>query len=155
MTTSQHHVALQLQMGLDYRHVATGIIIFGFLSLGLLIASLGPSLLGLERQTGASAETLSYVFTARSCGYLLGSVVGGVLLDWYPERGNGIISVSLALTSVSTALIPFATVVGALAALVSTQGFAMGFLDTIGNVLLLNVHGDDAGPWFVFLCGCL
>ena len=130
-----------------YKLVATGAIFFGFLSLGMLIALLGPSMLGLERQTGASAETLSLVFTARSCGYLFGSVAGGVLLDWYPHRGNAIISASLVLTSGSTALIPFTTTVGVLAALVSTQGFAMGFLDTIGNVLLLNLHGVDAGPW--------
>ena len=134
-------------MDRTYQLVATFAIVFGFFSLGMIIASLGPSLLGLERQTGASAETLSLVFTSRSLGYLLGSVLGGVLLDRCPPRGNRIISFSLFLTCGATALVPLAGTVVVLAALVSTQGFAMGMLDTIGNVLLLNLHGDHAAPW--------
>ena len=52
---------------------ATAAIYWSFTSLGLLIASLGPSLLGLERQTGATAENLAFVFTLRSVGYVVGS----------------------------------------------------------------------------------
>ena len=43
-------------------------IYWGFASLGLLIASLGPALFSLERQTNATADALATVFTLRSLG---------------------------------------------------------------------------------------
>ena len=134
-------------LGRSYQLAATGAIVWGFFTLGLLIASYGPSLLGLERQTRASVETLTLVLTVRSVGYLLGSILGGVLLDWYPRRGFAIIGASLVVTSAATAFVPAATTVPALALLMSTVGFSMGTLDTIGNVLLLYLHGEGTRPW--------
>lgn len=126
---------------------ATLVITWGFFTLGMLIASFGPSLIEFTRQTGASAAMLTLALTARSCGYLLGSILGGVLLDWAPPHGNTFIAISMLMTCTATACIPYVGSVGALSALVTTQGAAMGTLDTIGNVLLLYLHGSEARPW--------
>lgn len=140
--------------------LATGAIYLGFTSLGLLIASLGPALLGLQRQTGASAETLSFIFTLRSVGYLVGSAGSGAMLDKFPKSGTRALAVCLFLTAVCTASIPFASAVLSLGTLCSTQGLAMGVLDTVGNVLIIFLHGSGAGPFmqglhFVFSVGAL
>lgn len=144
----------------SYKLVATFAIFWGYFSLGLLIASLGPSLLGFERQTGSSTKILSLLFTARSLGYLLGSILGGILLDKFPVHGNRILSTGLFVTFAATALIPFAGTVLFLGVLISSQGLTMGILDTIGNVLLLWLHGEAAAPWMqalhaVFAIGTL
>ena len=140
--------------------LATGAIYLGFTSLGLLIASLGPALLGLQRQTGASAETLSFIFTLRSVGYLVGSAGSGAMLDKFPKSGTRALAVCLFLTAICTASIPFASAVLSLGTLCSTQGLAMGVLDTVGNVLIIFLHGAGAGPFmqglhFVFSVGAL
>ena len=142
------------------KSVVTAAIYWGFTSLGLLVAALGPSLLSLQRQTGASAEALSFVFTLRSIGYLVGSATSGSLLDKFPNGGTKFLAGTIILTAICTLLVPEARTVVALGALCSTQGLAMGFLDTIGNVLVILLHGSRAGPWmqglhFVFAVGAL
>ena len=77
-----------------------------FLALGLVLASLGPIMLALPKQTGSDTHGVSVVFTARSIGYLLGSTIGGVLLDKWPKRGNLLMSASLFLSAVGTLFIP-------------------------------------------------
>jgi len=161
MEATMEVIPAPLRVGMcGSKKVATGAIYWGFASLGLLIASLGPALLGLQRQTGASAEELSFVFTLRSLGYLLGSAGSGFLLDKFPKSGTRGLALCLFLTATCTGLIPFVGSVVALGALCSTQGAAMGVLDTVGNVLIIFLHGENAGPWmqglhFVFAVGAL
>ena len=52
-----------------------------FVALGLAMASLGPTLPALAEQTRASVGEISYLFTVRSFGFLLGSLFGGRLYD--------------------------------------------------------------------------
>ncbi|ELR17151.1 transporter, major facilitator subfamily protein [Acanthamoeba castellanii str. Neff] len=116
-----------------------------FLALGLAIAALGPALLALAENTGSSVAEMGYVFTARSVGYLFGSMVGGPLFDRLD--GNKLLAVALGLTVVGTALIPVVSDIWLLAALVTLVGLAMGFLDTGGNVSIIRLHGDNVGPY--------
>ena len=52
-----------------------------FVALGLVTASLGPTLPGLAENTGTLLSEISYLFTTRSMGYLIGSFLGGRLYD--------------------------------------------------------------------------
>src|SRR6266853_929179 len=52
-----------------------------FVALGLTTGLLGPTLPGLASQTSASLSAISYLFTARSLGYVLGATGGGGLYD--------------------------------------------------------------------------
>ncbi len=47
-------------------------------------AALGPTLPGLAGHTGSSVQQISYLFTACSLGYLIGSFGGGRLYDHLP-----------------------------------------------------------------------
>ena len=135
-------------VGLDrVRGVATGALLFAFFNLGLLIASLGASLLALERQTGSTSDALTVTFTVRSVGYLTGSALGGALVDKFPSRGHASVAVALGTTSFATLAVPFASSVPLLCLLTATQGVAMGILDSMCNVLCIYMHGDGAGPW--------
>ena len=48
--------------------------------IGLGIAMLGPALLDLAIQTSCTLRDIGYVFTIRSGGYLIGTVVCGYLM---------------------------------------------------------------------------
>jgi len=52
-----------------------------FIALGLVSASLGPTLPGLANNTGSQLSHISLLFVARSSGYLAGSLLGGRLYD--------------------------------------------------------------------------
>jgi len=52
-----------------------------FLTLGAVIASLGPTLPTLAANVGVGMAGIGILFTARSLGYLTGSVFGGVFYD--------------------------------------------------------------------------
>ena len=60
-----------------------------FTALGLTVGLLGPTLPGLAKQTNVTLSAISYVFTARSLGYVCGSLSGGKLLDARP--GNSVL----------------------------------------------------------------
>ena len=117
----------------------------GFFSSGMMIASLGPALLALREQTNSSIDALSLCFVSRSVGYLIGSIGGGSVVDRFP--GHPCLAAMLALGSLGTSLIPFVSDVRIMGICIVSQGFAMGGLDTIGNVLLIWQFNGDPGPW--------
>ena len=68
--------------------------------LALVIGGLGPALPGLSRQlSGASLDVKSMFFTARGCGYIVGSLLGGCMYDRLAmlaaKSGSPTISLSL------------------------------------------------------------
>src|ERR1041385_7532004 len=75
-----------------------------FLALGLTVGSLGPTLPSLANQTHVGLSEISYLFTARSMGYVLGSVKGGHLFD--RRSGNPVMAVMVGLMAIMMAMVP-------------------------------------------------
>jgi MFS transporter, FHS family, Na+ dependent glucose transporter 1 len=138
-TTTENVVSLSL---LQKKYISFSF--FGaFFCLGLVLASLGPCLLDLAAQTGSDIESIGSIFAFRAFGYLSGSTLGGVLYE--KINGNYLICAATFICMIGTLVIPFSTTLGGLCASVMCQGFAMGFLDTGGNLLLLRLHaGSDS-----------
>lgn len=101
---------------------------FECLKQGLCIAIPGATLLDLRDRTHTDTETVSLIFTARSLGYLLGSIVGGVLFDYFDQQI--LLFYTLFLTGVATIAVPWCTALIALTCMIAVQGLAMGVLDT-------------------------
>ncbi|XP_019628820.1 PREDICTED: sodium-dependent glucose transporter 1A-like isoform X2 [Branchiostoma belcheri] len=116
-----------------------------FLGLGVCIAMVGPTLLDLAANVHADIAHISYIFTARSVGYLVGSAVGGVLFDTFDQ--HLLLGLSLLLNAIGFAVIPWAKRLSIMGVLISFTGVAMGFLDTGGNVLCLNLWGQRSAPY--------
>jgi len=95
---------------------------------GLCIAILGPTLLDLQQRTHTDINEISKVFTVRSVGYLIGSVVGGLLFNLFNH--SCLVGVFLLLTAVGTALAPWWEQVSKLMVCISFIGVSMGLLDT-------------------------
>src|SRR6185436_13803646 len=101
--------ALPVEFGRDKRTrrvFQTAAYFVSFIGLGLTTGSLGPTLPALATQTGVRLNTISYLFMARSLGYVVGSR-GGKLFDRFP--GNTVLGATLVLMAGTMALIPLMT----------------------------------------------
>jgi len=116
-----------------------------FVALGLANASLGPTLTDLATNTRAALAQISYGFTARALGYLVGSVLGGRLYDRRP--GNPVMGTTLLLMALSMALVPLIPVLWVLIAMLLLVGLFESVVDVGGNTLLVWIHGDEVGPY--------
>lgn len=116
-----------------------------FVALGLTTASLGPTLTDLATNTHAALSQISYGFTARALGYLVGSFLGGRLYD--RRSGNPVMGAMLLFMAFSMALVPLIPVLWMLIVVLLLVGFFEGAVDVGGNTLLVWVHGDKVGPY--------
>ena len=123
-----------------------------FLAMGVSMASLGPTLPALAENTQSTLETISILFTARSVGGLLGSVVGGQTYD--KLRGHIVMAVMIVLMAVLTALTPMSSQLWVLTAILFFTGAVQGLLNIGGNAMLVWIHGDRVGPWMNGLHFC-
>jgi len=116
-----------------------------FVALGLVTASLGPTLPGLAENTRTHLSEISYLFTARSSGYLAGSFLGGRLYDRMP--GHRVMVTVLVVAAAMMGLAPTLSLLWLLAAVLLILGAAEGAVDVGGNTLLVWVHGHKVGPF--------
>ncbi|KAI5094496.1 sodium-dependent glucose transporter 1 [Silurus meridionalis] len=115
-----------------------------FLGLGMCISVLGPTLEDLAANVNKNISNISYIFAGRACGYIGGSLLGGILFDLI--NPHLLLGFAMLMTSFGMFATPFCKKAVILAVLVSSVGVSMGILDTGGNVLILNTWGDQAGP---------
>ena len=116
-----------------------------FVAMGISMASLGPTLPALAENTRAGLGAISILFTARSLGGLLGSVLGGQLYDRL--RGHRVMALMIVCMAVFTAVTPFVPLLWLLVAVLFITGAVQGVLNIGGNALLVWVHGNKVGPF--------
>jgi len=105
-----------------------------FISLGLGMASLGPLLPYLAENVGVSLAQISFLFTASSLGYLLGSAGGGRLYDRF--KGHTLMVVALLMMVLMSILIPL--IGGSLVTLVGYQSmFLVALCFSIAGIYFL------------------
>ncbi|XP_067929275.1 uncharacterized protein [Watersipora subatra] len=118
---------------------------------GLALAIPGPTLNYLRCQVGATIQTISYIFPARSLGYLVGSAAGGFLFDKLEKQVNALVSLALILAGLTIALAPWTTSLLALCVLLFVTSAFLSLLDTDGNMLLHRKLEQDSGPYLQLL----
>ncbi len=116
-----------------------------FIGLGLAGAMLGPTLPYLAAQTGSELSQISYLFTARSLGYLLGSVIGGRAYDRI--AGHPLMGLALLVLAGTIAAIPVIPLLWGLVLLMVLLGAMEGTVDVGGNTMLVWVHHPKTGPY--------
>jgi FHS family Na+ dependent glucose MFS transporter 1 len=116
-----------------------------FIALGLITASLGPTLPGLAENTRSQLGEISFLFTARSLGYLLGSILGGRLYDRVP--GHPLMAAVLFVMAAMATLAPLIPLLWLLAVVLLILGMAEATVDVGGNTLLVWVHRHKVGPF--------
>ena len=123
----------------------TAIYYAGFIGLGLVAASLGPSLPSLAARTHVQLKQASLLFTAVNLGYLIGALLGGRFFDRRP--GHPAMVVSLLFTALVMALVPFCSQLPILIVVMLLVGGSEAFLDVGGNTLLVWLHRERVNPY--------
>jgi MFS transporter, FHS family, Na+ dependent glucose transporter 1 len=118
-----------------------------FAALGFAGAVIGPTLPGLALHTRSQVSQISFLFTAHSLGYLLGSYASGRLYDRKHMSGHRLMAGMLGIMVVMMCLIPLFPLLWLLTAAVLVLGWAEGTVDVGGNTLLVWVHGSKVGPF--------
>ncbi len=121
-------------------------------SLGLANAALGPTLPRLAAQAGVTIGAVSILFSARSLGYLCGSLLSGRLYDRLP--GHPVMAAAALLLSAMLLLVPHAPVFWILVGIAGGWGLAESGLDVGSNALLIWVHGHAVAPYMNALHFC-
>lgn len=116
-----------------------------FISLGLGMSALGPMLPYLAENINVSLAQISFLFTASSLGYLIGSAGGGRLYDRC--KGHKLMILALVLMILMGILIPIIPVFSLLLIVMFIFGIGMGLIDIGGNVNLLWVFQSRVGPY--------
>ncbi|MCA1553158.1 MAG: MFS transporter, partial [Chloroflexi bacterium] len=116
-----------------------------FIALGLVVASLGPTLPALASNTHAALREVSVLFSARAFGYLCGSVVGGRLYD--RTAGHRVMALVTVAMAILLALVPVVPALVVLTVLMFMLGTNEGALDVGSNTLIVWVHGHKVGPY--------
>lgn len=117
----------------------------GFVVLGLAMAVLGPTLPFLAENTHTQLSEISFLFSARSLGYLLSAIWGGRLYDRYP--GHLVMASGLLLLAGSLFLSPLIPLLWLLVAAMFLLGLGESMVDIGGNTLLVWLHGHKVGPY--------
>jgi FHS family Na+ dependent glucose MFS transporter 1 len=132
--------------GSSLRPLASTYAYYGsFIGLGLIAASLGPTLPALAAQTHAGVSEISLLFTARSTGYLMGSLLGGRLYDRIP--GHPVMAIAMLIMAACMVAVPLTALLWVLSFALLVLGLAEGSLDVGGNALLVWVHRSRVGPY--------
>ncbi|CAL1292069.1 unnamed protein product [Larinioides sclopetarius] len=129
------------------RGLRTAVVYLAILALGMCAAIPGPTLLDLEKIVQVEASSLSQIYLGRSIGYLIGSFVGGVFLDYCKATQMLLLSYTL-IMAVTTTLIPWCRALWLLIGVMFVSGIAMGSLDTGLNVWCLYFWNDESSPFF-------
>ncbi|ESN99799.1 hypothetical protein HELRODRAFT_83935, partial [Helobdella robusta] len=109
---------------------------------GACISIPGPTLKVLTDNINGTLSKTTLIFTGRSFGYIVGSIIGGVLFDCFNQLL--LLALSMFCSAIPSFLIPSCTHLAPLAFLISLQGVSMGFLDAGGNVVCINVWGTKS-----------
>lgn len=115
-----------------------------FVSLGLILAVLGPTLPALAQNTGISLGDVGFLFTARAIGALIGALTSGRLLDYLP--GHLLMAGAMVAIAALLGLIPMVSQFWMLGTVVLIVGAIEILLHSGGNTLLIWAYTSGVGP---------
>jgi len=117
-----------------------------FISLGFGLGIVGPALPSLADQTGSTLGAIGSIFLVSALGGMLGTVLGGRILDRVP-RGHLVLGFAQLISAVLLAAIPLAGTLPVLLLISFFSGLPVGMINTGGNTLLMWTHRQKAGPY--------
>lgn len=116
-----------------------------FITLGITVAILGPSLPSLADYTRVSLAVISILFVARAVGELGGAFFGGWLYDRLP--GHRVMAAAVALMALMLALTPVFAWLGLLIGVIVLLGFSGALLNVGGNTMLVWRYSHRSAPY--------
>lgn len=109
----------------------------------------GPAMVPIARQVGVAEDDLGrlgFATMAQGLGYVLGAAVAGPLVDRFPGQQHRIVTCAVLIEAASTMLIPLATTLPTVAALLFSDGIGNGAMLPALTVSLVWMWGRDVAP---------
>ena len=116
-----------------------------FITLGLFTSILGPTLPGLAENTNTRLSEIGILFTARSLGYMFGSLRGGKAFDRF--SGHYLLATVLIFLGCVVVIVPLIHRLWLLASLLFLLGIGEAGLDVGVNLMMVWAHRGRAGPF--------
>lgn len=132
-------------MSANDKLVKTSAYYLAFIIIGMCVAILGPTLPDLAKNTRSPISHLSFLFTARALGYLIGAYLGGRLYD--EVKGHPVMGMMLIATALFLAMIPQVDLLGVLIFVILLLGIAESIVDVGGNTLLVWIHREKVSSY--------
>lgn len=144
----------------EFRTAKTAALLSSFVTVGMGLTIVGPTLLDLSQQTRSSLTLVSACLTARSGGYVIGSVLSKSNLLLVCDRCNRIAvgimysRVNFQLTAVITQLlgavcnmgVPFVTQITILIPVFVLTGVFQSIYETGGYMFAVQLWGKKSAP---------
>jgi FHS family Na+ dependent glucose MFS transporter 1 len=108
----------------------------------------GSTLLKLGEQTNSTVDELTSIFFTRSCGFLGGTTLAGMLIDRFRDFGNTFLAIAALIMTATTFLVPFIHRLVLLLPLQLAWGLAAGIVENLTQVLTMrNYSHHNVGPY--------
>ena len=120
-----------------------------FIALGLITASLGPTLPALAAHTRTTTGQISWLFIARSAGTITGALLLGKLYD--RAAGHPVLAGALCTAAATLVTVPQLRRLWVLAPVFVITGIASATINVGGHALIARTHGARVGPHLSFI----
>ncbi|XP_077995934.1 sodium-dependent glucose transporter 1A-like [Glandiceps talaboti] len=111
---------------------------------GYCIALLGPCLLDFQLLLGTTLQKTTFIFTARSSGYLIGSFSWGAGFDKFDNQF--ILGTCLLGAAITGASVPWCNDFVLVIIVIAAWGFFTGGLETASNTFCIKIWGKNSEP---------
>ena len=116
-----------------------------FITIGLASAIIGPTLPNLAANTQTALSEIGFLFTARSLGFMIGSLFGSRLFDKIP--GHWLLAGTVVMMSATLGLIPVIGHIWLLTAVLFLLGVAENMVDVGCNTFITWIHRKNVSPF--------
>ena len=116
-----------------------------FITIGLASAVIGPTLPNLATNTKTALSEIGFLFTARSLGFMIGSLLGSRLFDRIP--GHWLLAATVAMISATLGLIPVVNHIWLLTIILFFLGVAENMVDVGCNTFITWIHRENVSPY--------
>lgn len=115
------------------------------IGLGLSVVAVGPALLDLQLLAGTTIEKAALLLPARSLGYAIGSLIGGIAGERFDHQKVIILSMIIAI--ITLCLFALFQSILVMYVIIFICGCASGGIDTVLNIWIIFVWGKENPPF--------
>lgn len=130
------------------------VLFYSFLCMGLGAGLVGPTLLKFSEQMRQPLDRTVFILFVRSFGFLLGTLIGGALIDRFSSYGRSFLAVSILFMCTATMIIPLIYHLVLMLCIQFVWSFTAGIVDNLAQILTLRYYANhNVNPYLQALHG--
>ncbi|XP_060589868.1 sodium-dependent glucose transporter 1-like [Ruditapes philippinarum] len=129
----------------------TTVLILTWISLGMYLEIFGPTLKDLILRLDSNYEQLAFAISGRTFGWILGSVLGGFLVDKFQLYRHLIITIALMTAAIATVAIPWLPNITLMWIFCFIGGVCEQVVNIAGTSVTLSIWLDNAASSLILL----